>query len=133
MNIYELAAVRTNNFKDLEMENKIQQVWAEAQGKLRGDGNLYGIYHEFENDYKGDYTLSIANESAEGRSLIIDDKANYRVFPVDRTRELAVYQTWQAIWALEEQGVLKRAYRLDYEKYDVDGSIDIFIEIYSES
>ncbi|WP_314061716.1 effector binding domain-containing protein [uncultured Vagococcus sp.] len=133
MNIYELAAVRTNNFKDLEMVDKIQRVWTEAQRKLREEGNLYGVYHEFESDYKGDYTLSIASGSAEGRSLVIDDKANYRVFPVDRTQEMAVYQTWQAIWALEEQGALKRAYRLDYEKYDVDGSIDIFIEIYSES
>ncbi|MBP1039831.1 effector binding domain-containing protein [Vagococcus sp. BWB3-3] len=132
MKLNELASVRTNNVNDPEMTTKIQGVWGEAQAKLTQKMPLYGVYHAYESDYKGDYTLSIACEAGEeGAFLMIDDRAMYQVFPVDTSQERAVYQTWQRIWALEEQGDLSRSYKFDYEKYATDGSIEIFLGIHS--
>lgn len=131
MNVYELATVRTNNFMDSEMATKIQQVWKEAQGKVTQQTTVYGVYHEFASDYRGDYTLSIASPvETGGKAIVIDSQANYQVFTVDTTKEMAVFKTWQKIWALEEEGKLTRAYKADYEKYQ-EGSIEILIEVVS--
>lgn len=48
------------------------------------DQIIYGVYHNYESDYKGDYTLSIAIEDSQGNpSLKIPKNGNYEIFPVD--------------------------------------------------
>lgn len=126
----ELAKVRTNNFNDPEMGVKIQQVWEKATRQLTGDTVLYGVYHQFASDYRGDYTLSIAAANpSTNQPLTIDIGGNRRTFTVDPTQEMAVYKTWQTIWSMEKEGRLSRAYQADYEKYNPDGSIEIVIEL----
>lgn len=83
------------------------------------------MYHQYQSDYKGDYTLSVATENpTEQTSALSLPQTEYRVFPTTRQQ---IVQTWQQIWQLEEAGELQRAYLVDYEQYGADGQVVIYI------
>lgn len=130
MKLFSLASTTTNNFNDPEMPAKIQYLWSEAMKQVKQPMVMYGVYHDFASDFRGDYQLSIATEAIQtDQILTIDSKATYEKFEVDGTQEMGIYKTWQKIWTLEEEGNLKRAYRFDYECYQEDGEVAIYIEI----
>ncbi|WMT41632.1 AraC family transcriptional regulator [Paenibacillus sp. D2_2] len=130
MELYILESTRTNNFTDPEMYNKIVGLWQNVQNRLEVEQLAkYGVYHNYENNYKGDYDLSTATSSfITSKKLTLSDQG-YKIFKVDNSRENGVFETWQQIWALEESGELDRAYTFDYEKYEVNGEIEIFIAV----
>lgn len=126
-----LQSIRTNNFMDELVMEKISGMWKEASGRItKHDGMTYGVYHEYESDYKGDYTLSVAIEMNEKLpSIEIPDSERFEIFTVDPSDEQGIFKTWQKIWALEEEGRLERAYSYDFEKYSPNGDIEIHIAI----
>ncbi|RKS87153.1 putative transcriptional regulator YdeE [Orbus hercynius] len=130
---FAVNSVRTNNFTDENMIDKIKALWQEAQTKITNDtGCVYGIYHHYQNDYRGDYTLSIAvDHPIDHFSALITPNPidNYVVFAVNDDHEDKIYQTWQHIWGLEQEGKLLRAYDVDFEKYYPDGRVEIYISI----
>lgn len=130
-----VSHVRTNNFSDPQLLDKLSQAWQSAS-RLLDDSNTvrYGVYHQYESNYKGNYTLSIAVEAASlaadagsHEHLELPDSTHYKIFPVDSSDELGVVKAWQNIWELEEAGALNRAYTYDFEKYNTDGSVEIHI------
>lgn len=131
MNLSVISTIRTNNFNDEAVMEKITNLWKDASTILKNhDGVTYGLYYDYESDYKGDYTLSIAIESSNSESTItISNTKNYEVFPVDPSDELGILNTWKEIWEQEENGSLKRAYSYDFEKYYPNGQIEIHIAI----
>jgi len=119
MKVYEIKSIKTNNFNDDVV--KIMNLWQEVLMNYEDyDGNWYGIYHEYESNFKGDYTLSICNEgiSNSEEEIIIDKDNKYKIFEVSSNNDIS--KVWQEIWDLEEKGLLKRAYTIDYEKYSKD-------------
>ncbi|KGR74924.1 GyrI-like domain-containing protein [Ureibacillus sinduriensis] len=126
-----INSTRTNNFSDDLMLEKITDLWKSASHSLVGDENTkYGIYHNYESDYKGDYSLSIGIEcDGEEPTLVIPQNEKYVIFNVEPGDEQGVFNTWTDIWAQEEEGTLKRAYTYDFEKYDPKGEIAIYIAI----
>src|SRR5699024_6604824 len=126
-----LQSVRTNNFTDKLVMQKISGMWKEVSGHLTDhEGMTYGVYHEYERDYKGDYTLSVAIEINEKTpSLEIQDSERFEIFTVDSSDKQGIFKTWQKIWTEEEEGRLERAYSYDYEKYSPNGEIEIHIAI----
>ncbi|MFC0234255.1 effector binding domain-containing protein [Vagococcus entomophilus] len=130
MDVYALNHTRTNNFA-LDMPDKIGQAWQEAKQKVGEVQTIqYGIYHEYDGNYQKDYTLTIASEKeVEGAQLMLLADDFYQVFPVDTRQKMGIFQTWQQIWNLEEEGKLKRAYTQDYEKYYLDGRVEIYIAL----
>lgn len=129
---YLIDSIRTNNFNDPNMLERIQNLWSQSLNKLAGySGNIFAIYHKYVSDYKGDYTLSIATDSLyfkESSGPIISTEA-YAIFKVkDNLRENIVGQ-WQSIWKLGDEKKIHRAYRLDFEKYAANGEIEIFISV----
>lgn len=129
MQLFSLASTKTNNFNDPEMATKIQQVWSKAMKNITEPTTIYGVYHDFDSDFKGDYRLSVATKNKmTDTSFTIDSQTNYQAFKVDTTQEMGVYQTWQKIWSLEEEGKLQRAYQFDYECYNENGTVTIYIE-----
>lgn len=94
--------------------------------------NVYGLYHEYESDYKGDYTLCVAIEGKDKSSIIIPDCTKYEIFKVDTSDEQGIFNTWNEIWKKEDEGKLKRAYTFGFEKYYPDGNIDIYIAVIQE-
>jgi len=125
MKVHEVKSIKTNNFND--DVTKIMDLWQEVMINYKDyTGNWYGIYHEFDSDFKGDYTLSICNDniSSSEKEIVIDDDKKYKIFEVDSDNDIST--VWQKIWDLEEKGLLKRNYVIDYEKYS-NGEITIHI------
>ena len=56
----------------------------------------------------------------------IEDLSFYEIF---RCNVDEIYQTWQLIWEKEQQGLLKRAYSVDFEKHHPDGLVEIYIAV----
>jgi len=105
-------------------------MWKKASTVLSDkDENVYGLYHEYESDYKGDYTLCVAIEGRDESSVAIPDDTKYEVFKVNTNDEQGIFNTWNEIWKKEDENELKRAYTYDFEKYYPDGSIAIYIAI----
>ncbi|WP_419178510.1 effector binding domain-containing protein [Erysipelothrix aquatica] len=128
MNLYLLESFRTNNFTDETMLNKIQGAWVNIS-KLEPalEGDIYAIYTDYHSDYRGDYGFALATQEPRTEMMIpITPNIDYRVFDVT-DRDVA--GTWKHIWELEDNGMLNRAYTIDYERYGVDGSIKIYIAI----
>lgn len=95
MRVYVLEHVRTNNFSE-NMGKEIGEAWENAM-KIVNDLSvtMYGVYHEYENDYKGNYTLSIATETLETLSSIEIPEVTYKIFPEDSSEENGVFKTWE--------------------------------------
>jgi len=131
MKLTTINSIRTNNFSDDRVMQKITELWKDASNRLaKYESITYGVYHEYESDYKGDYSLSIAIEDNGEKPVIeIPDHVKYEIFKVDTGEEQGIFNTWSKIWDQEESGTLKRAYSYDYEKYYPNGEIEIHIAI----
>jgi predicted transcriptional regulator YdeE len=129
MNLTIIKSVRTNNFEDKAIMQKITEMWKEASSALLNQDEVtFGLYHEYESDYKGDYTVSVAVESSNnGKTIKIPSISKYEIFKVDSLDENGIPNTWKQIWEQEENGDLKRAYSFDFEKYNPNGQIEIHI------
>lgn len=131
MKLFLVNSIRTNNFNDKEMMAKIKTMWEESYRNLEQYHNsIYGVYYDYESNYKGDYSLSVAIEDRYGETFIgIPKNEKYEIFKVDTSDELGVVNTWKRIWEQEEAGLLDRAYTYDFEKYLPNGEIEIHIAI----
>ncbi len=70
MMLYIIDSIRTNNFHGEQMMGKIRTLWENASRKLEHhQNNVYGIYYDYESDYRGDYLLSIAIEENNGEAF----------------------------------------------------------------
>lgn len=130
--IYVVDSCRTNNFNDTHFLEKVSKLWNNLFSSYGSAEIKYGVYHNYENDYKGDYTLSIGVEGSIDNSDVLEiPKSEYKIFEVDllKAQENAIFETWKSIWDLEEKGLLKRDYVMDFEKYYLDGRIEIHIGI----
>ncbi|MBP2097474.1 GyrI-like domain-containing protein [Enterococcus rivorum] len=129
MKLYEIDSVRTNNFSK-DVGEKIGQLWSQVMSQVQNDDTvIYGIYHDYENDYHGDYTLTIASEQKTVKRLLDIPSQKYELFPVDTTSEIGVIEAWQKVWSLEEESKIERTYQYDFEKYDLDGTVTLYIGI----
>lgn len=126
-----IKSVRTNNFKDDDIMQKITDMWKEASSLLNNQDEVsYGLYYDYESDYKGDYSISVGIEGNDyEHSIEIPYTSKYEIFRVDISEEYGILNAWKEIWGLEEKGVLERAYLYDFEKYYPNGQIEIHIAI----
>ncbi|MCK6207677.1 AraC family transcriptional regulator [Bacillus infantis] len=131
MNLTIIKSVRTNNFNDEAIMQKISEMWKEASSILSNQYEVkYGLYYDYESDYKGDYTLSVAIESGNNDSTVkIPNTTKYEIFEVNTLDELGILNAWREIWDREAKGDLERAYSFDFEKYYPNGQIGIHIAV----
>ena len=131
MNLFIREDIRTHNFDDPELTEKLLGMWERFDSSLpHYDAAKYAVYTDYKTDYKGMYSLGLATEYEQtSELLVIDERNDYKVFAVDPNDEHGVLNTWKSIWAMEESGTLKRAYTIDFEKYHEDGRIEIFIAV----
>lgn len=129
MKVFGLVNVRTNNYAE-DMGAKIGQAWQAAMEQLGENcGAKFGIYHEYDGNYRNDYTLTIATENVKTEDEVELSDEDYRIFEVEGGEPTSVYETWKKVWQLEDSGELDRAYTKDYEKYNPDGSVSIYIAV----
>ncbi|MGE7760225.1 GyrI-like domain-containing protein [Peribacillus sp. NPDC097895] len=126
--VYVIGEIRTNNFSDKDLFDKIGSLWRKTNDYNIENDMKYGIYHQYENNYRGDYTLSIAIESPLSNEKILIPENKYKVFECIQEGH-SVGETWKKIWQLEDEKNLNRNYSLDFEKYYPDGKVEIHIAI----
>lgn len=85
----------------------------------------YGVYHHY---IENGYQYSIATELDLGGELtpMTIDLSWHERFPTN-TEQLG--ETWQHIIRKGKQGLLKRAFTVDVEKYTRDGTVEVFVAV----
>ena len=107
----------------------IPPLWQNNLDNLPQGHYCYGIYFNYATNYQADYDFAIASEvvlETDIPVIEIEDLSFYEIF---RCNVDEIYQTWQLIWEKEQQGLLKRAYSVDFEKYYPDGLVEIYIAV----
>jgi predicted transcriptional regulator YdeE len=86
----------------------------------------YAVYTNYTNEYKGDYSLIIGAEVAHnsvvptGLAQAIIPAGQYMVFTAQGQMPHTVIDTWKEIWSFfDKNKIIKRAYKTDFEVYDV--------------
>jgi len=91
----------------------------------KSDAALLALYYDFETDKDGLYTILLGHR-VDSLDQIPDGMIGIQV-PAQKTVVFTtpqgpvtagIVQTWQEIWALEDQQKLSRAYGFEYELYD---------------
>ena len=126
LKLYPIVQQRLNNYIADEI---IPPLWQNNLDKLPQGHYCYGIYFNYATNYQADYDFAIASEvvlETDIPVIEIEDLSFYEIF---RCNVDEIYQTWQLIWEKEQQGLLKRAYSVDFEKYYPDGLVEIYIAV----
>lgn len=126
LKLYPIVQQRLNNDIANEM---IPTLWQNNFDKLPQGHYCYGIYFNYATNHQADYDFAIASEAVLEPyipAIEIKDLSFYEIF---RCKVDEIYQTWQLIWKKEQQGLLKRAYSVDFEKYYPDGLVEIYIAV----
>lgn len=127
-----LNTIRGNNFTDPDIQVKLMDFWKQNESLIkesREQGNIVAaVYHDYESDYKGDYSVSICKESEDDYA---SDSSQYlwREYVVPKNNEHGLVNTWKKIWSDEESQVINRVYDFDIEKYAPNGEISILIAV----
>lgn len=113
---------------------------AGSQVPGRKNDFVYGVYYDYESDYKGAYSLLAGVEVAEGASTaegcvaITVPTAEYLVFSGQGEMPHVVIATWQRAYAcFEKASDMRRAHTVDFERYDFSNPnsarVDIHISV----
>ncbi|MFE4706201.1 GyrI-like domain-containing protein [Peribacillus simplex] len=100
--VYIIGETRTNNFLDKELFEKIGSLWSKANDHDIENDLKYGIYHQSESNYRGDYTLAIGTENPLSNEKLVIPDQEYAVFECLQD-EHSIEETWKKIWQLEEE------------------------------
>lgn len=128
--------VRTNNFSENVYEvigGLWEKFYSETYNKIENkvNGRSLGIYTEYENDEKGDYTMMTACEissSDKNNDMIIKKipAGKYAVFTIRGDVRTEVRKFWEQLWKMK----LDRTFICDYEEYCEGTMEDCLINIY---
>jgi len=128
-----LDSERTNNFTDPNIQTKIMSLWEKnslgIKQFLKEDLTIACVYHEYQTNYKDDYTVSLCKED-NTNGVFDTSKYQWKVYKVDVNDKLGVINTWQKIWLDEENHKINRVYDFDFEQYKPNGEISIAVAIF---
>jgi len=124
LKLYPIVQQRLNNDIANEM---IPTLWQNNFDKL--PQVHYGVYFNYAANYQADYDFAIASEAVLETDIPVIEIEDLSFYEVFRCKVDEIYQTWQLIWKKEQQGLLKRAYSVDFEKYHPDGLVEIYIAV----
>lgn len=124
---------KTNNFTDPTIQTKIMSLWENNGliiGKVLKEGlTVACVYHDYQTNYKGDYTVSLCQEDMTN-GVFDTSKYQWQAYKVDINDKLGVINTWQKIWSDEENHKINRVYDFDFEQYKPNGEISIVVAIF---
>ena len=126
LKLYPIVQQRLNNNIANEM---LPTLWQNNLDKLPQGHYCYGIYFNYVANYQADYDFAIASEAVLETDIPVIEIEDLSFYEVFRCQVDEIYQTWQLIWKKEQQGLLKRAYSVDFEKYYPDGLVEIYIAV----
>ena len=126
LKLYPIVQQRLNNNIANEI---ISALWQNNLDKLPQGHCCYGIYFNYATNYQADYDFAIASEVVSETDIPVIEIEDLSCYEVFRCKVDEIYQTWQLIWKKEQQGLLKRAYSVDFEKHHPDGLVEIYIAV----
>lgn len=132
------ASIRTSNQAQMEAEpgqGPIGQLWQTFADLEVGkrvpnphvSGEVVAIYHDYESDASGDYTLTIGlrvtslHQVPKGLEGIEVPFQRYARFPVEGPPDTAIPETWRAV----QETDLDRACTFDLEIYQPDSTPEL--------
>jgi predicted transcriptional regulator YdeE len=140
---------RTTNAKETTAEGIIPRQWqrffqegilAKIPNKI--GGNIYAIYSDYASDHNGEYDFLIGamvkEDSVPPPGMVLKNVpgGHFAVLTSERgPLPRVVPQAWQAIFKLEDEKKLHRAYQADFEIYDQrsqdpeNAQVDLYIGI----
>ena len=138
---------RTTNAREAAGRGIIPGMWQRffGEGILqeipgRVGANICAVYFDYASDHNGEYSFLIGakvkNGTSPPRNMVVKriQGGEYAVITSGKgPLPKVVPAAWQKIFALEDEGKLKRAYQTDFELYDQraqdpqDGQIDIYL------
>ena len=98
------------------------------------DSFIYGVYSDYQSDLNGNYNITagveIPKSEIKNNNIVKIKKGKYLLFENKGTLPDIVIQTWKTIWSyFEEHKDIKRDYTSDFEVYESDKNIKIYISI----
>lgn len=126
LKLYPIVQQRLNNNIADEI---IPSLWQNNLDKLPQGHYCYSIYFNYATNYQADYDFAIASEVVSETDIPVIEIEDLSCYEVFRCKVDEIYQTWQLIWKKEQQGLLKRAYSVDFEKHHSDGLVEIYIAV----
>ena len=126
LKLYPIVQQRLNNNIADEI---IPPLWQNNLDKLPQGHYCYDIYFNYATNYQADYDFAIASEVVLETDIPVIEIKDLSFYEVFRCNMDEIYQTWQLIWEKEQQGLLKRAYSVDFEKHHPDGLVEIYIAV----
>ena len=130
----------TNNELEMSEENgKIASLWEEyfekdiykkTFDKSKSDF-MYGVYSNYESDITGNYKVTVGVEVTKPKNAITIEKDKYLVFSKKGEFPDVVIDTWYDVWDYfaSENCEYERAYNFDFEKYENEDEVEIYISI----
>lgn len=117
-----LYPIKTDTFTHNATAADFVQIWQSVE--LPEKTTCYGVYFNYRDDR---FDFAVATEIPNGNPpIVIDDLTWYEKFP---TKCELLGETWQGILRKGQQGLLKRALTVDFEKYLPEGKVDIYIAV----
>ncbi len=134
-------AIRTAN-EDGKAEEDLKELWKRFYDENislkipnKEDDKIYCIYTDYDSDMSGAYTAIIGQ-----KVTVLDDipdqlightvlGGDYTTFTTASPQPSDIVNTWQQIW--DQDKTLNRAYTADFEEYDGDAAVTIYIAVMS--
>ena len=95
---------------------------------------VYGVYHAYESDLCGEYTvtagMAVTNENNSAYDSVTIAAGNYLVFRMQGDMPQSVIGAWQWVWDYFSSNTqVTRSYTTDFERYDGPDSVSLYIAI----
>jgi predicted transcriptional regulator YdeE len=126
--------IRTSNQKESDpSQAKIPGLWkhfmeqriATKIPNIMRPGTIFAVYRDYESDFRGDYTLTLACQVSslesipKGMTGFTIPTAKYMVFTAEGKIPESIIQTWGSIWKyFSDSPPYQRAYTADFEIHD---------------
>ena len=140
---------RTNNQSEMEPDTaRIPVLWHRLEEELitqkiesqNNSGILFGVYSDFSDEDRGDYSLligketdaKIKNDPSSQISSVDIRPGKYLLFSGEGKMPEIVMKTWTDIWAyFNSSSEYRRAFKTDFEKYDPgqESKVEIYISV----
>ena len=133
---------RTSNPDELSGAGRIGALWQtfhQRAGEFPESPCPIAVYHDYESDHLGPYSLLVGCPAPEGASapegaeVIEVPRAEYMVFLVpEGEMPFTLIATWQRIWDyFEEDGPYRRTFTRDFEQYG--DTIEVHVAVAARS
>jgi predicted transcriptional regulator YdeE len=123
---------RTTNALEMSGKGIIAKLWSQMGQPA---GPIVAVYYDYASDRDGAYTYLLGTKVSAAEKIppgmVAHEVAggDYSKFSSSGANPAeAVVRLWQEIWNLEKTS-LRRAYKTDFEVYQPNGDIDIYIGV----